>query len=320
MKPESEFQAPASISGPSEPPIPWYAAWIGAMRLRTLPLALSGVGMGNLLALQSGSLDRMTAMASLSTAAFLQILSNLANDLGDSEHGADGIHRVGPKRAVSGGAISAADMRFAVRLLMMISIAAGISLLYNAQAVVGMGVWVMLAAGLSATWAAIRYTMGKNPYGYAGWGDGAVWLFFGPIAVLGTSYLHSGRLEMLWILPALGMGCLSTAVLNLNNLRDREGDARVGKRTQVVRMGQAGGLLYHTVLILVGVGSLWSYAFVSAETMLLLAWLLPGTLLMASLPQLYRLTNPVAFDPWLGRTALLTFSFVVLFVLWHWVH
>jgi 1,4-dihydroxy-2-naphthoate octaprenyltransferase len=125
---------------------------------------------------------------------------------------------------------------------------------------------------------------------------------------------------MLWILPALGMGCLSTAVLNLNNLRDREGDARVGKRTQVVRMGQAGGLLYHTVLILVGVGCLWSYAFISAETMLLLAWLLPGTLLMASLPQLYRLTNPGDFDPWLGRTALLTFSFVVLFVLWHWVH
>lgn len=290
------------------------------MRLRTLPLALSGVGMGNLLALQSKSFDVLTAAASLSTATLLQILSNLANDLGDSEHGADGIHRVGPRRAVSGGTISSADMRIAVRLMVILSIATGLALLYSAQAVVGMGVWIMLAAGLLATWAAIRYTMGKNPYGYAGWGDAAVWLFFGPLAVLGTSYLHSGSLELPWMLPALGIGCLSAAVLNLNNLRDREGDAKVDKRTLVVRVGQAGGLIYHSVLLFVGVGCLWGYALGSADNSLLLAWMLAGALLLASIPRLYRITNPVAFDPWLGRTALLTFLFVVLFMLWLGMH
>jgi 1,4-dihydroxy-2-naphthoate octaprenyltransferase len=276
--------------------------------------------MGNLLAWHTELFDGLTAVATLSTAAFLQILSNLANDLGDSEHGADGVYRVGPGRAVAGGLISSIQMRRAVWGLALLSIAAGLALLYRAQSVVGTGVWIMLALGLAATWAAIRYTMGKNPYGYAGWGDGAVWLFFGPVAVLGTSYLHSGRLEFLWMLPAVGLGCLSTAVLNLNNLRDRDGDAKVGKRTQVVRMGQAGGLLYHTVLLVGGVGCLWGYALWIPEMTLLLAWMLPGSLLLASLIRLYRISNPVAFDPWLGRTAILSFSFVVLYLLWYWIH
>jgi len=319
MKPDSESYAYITDSGTREAQVSRLAAWISALRLRTLPLALSGVGMGNILALQMDVLDGITATASLSTAALLQILSNLANDLGDSEQGADGIHRVGPKRAVAGGTISSIHMRGAVWILALLSIGAGLTLLYNARTVVGVGVWIMLAAGLLATWAAIRYTMGKNPYGYAGWGDVAVWMFFGPVAVLGTTFLHSGRIEALWILPAVGLGCLSTAVLNLNNLRDREGDAQVGKRTQVVRMGQAGGLLYHSALLSVGVGSLWGHAFWVGDRMLLLFWMLPGSLLFASLIRLYRISNPVAFDPWLGRTALLTFSFVVLYLLWHWV-
>jgi 1,4-dihydroxy-2-naphthoate octaprenyltransferase len=320
MKPDSGHSAQTSAPQARSQPVSHLARWLSALRLRTLPLALSGVGMGNLLAWQTGSFDGFTAATSLSTAALLQILSNLANDLGDATHGADGIHRVGPARAVAGGAIAASDMRMAVRLLVVLSVAAGLTLLFRAHSVVGMGVWLMLAVGLTATWAAIRYTMGEKPYGYAGYGDVAVWLFFGPTAVLGTAFLHSGRLEWPWMLPAIGLGCLSTAVLNLNNLRDREGDARVGKRTQVVRMGPSGGLLYQVVLVGLGVGAFWGYALCLGEFNLLLAWTLPGLVLLYTLTRLYRIQNPTEFDPWLGRTAGLTFLFVVLFVIWQWMH
>ena len=225
--------------------------WIHAARLRTLPLALSGSILGSFLAAADGVFRWNIFLLAALTSLLLQILSNLANGYGDFTKGTDSHQRIGPDRMVSTGAITPHQMVWAIVIVSLLALLSGISLI-----IIGFPdgnvflklVYLML--GLAAIGAAINYTVGKNPYGYSGFGDIFVFLFFGLLAVVGTYFLHGQTLRMEVFLPAISLGLLSTGVLNLNNLRDERSDILTHKHTLVVKMGGKWGRIYHAALII----------------------------------------------------------------------
>lgn len=225
--------------------------WLSAARPRTLPLAFSSILMGSSLSLlQKTSFSWVVFGLTLLTTTLLQILSNFANDLGDYQNGADLAGRVGPARAVQSGDITYKQMLNAIILLSILSLASGIGLLLVAfGSFTNPHFYQFLLVGLACILAAITYTAGKKPYGYAGLGDISVFIFFGLVGVLGTSFLQLKTLEMFQILPAISVGFLAVAVLNINNLRDIESDTRAGKKTIPVRFGKAFGVKYHQILL-----------------------------------------------------------------------
>ncbi|MCL4169692.1 UNVERIFIED_CONTAM: hypothetical protein GTU68_013472, partial [Idotea baltica] len=227
--------------------------WISAARLRTLPLAFSSILTGAALAIAHGLFDASVFLLCLTTTLFLQILSNYANDLGDYLHGTDNEDRVGPQRALQGGHITAPQMKAAVIFLAIISLISGIALLYQSRLRLDAKGLFFLILGLLAIIAAIKYTAGKNPYGYAGLGDLSVFLFFGLIGVLGSYYLHGLELPYsLDVFAASAIGFFSTAVLNLNNMRDAVPDHAANKMTMAVRLGKKNARIYHMLIISLG--------------------------------------------------------------------
>ncbi|MFZ1332695.1 MAG: 1,4-dihydroxy-2-naphthoate octaprenyltransferase, partial [Flavobacteriales bacterium] len=204
-------------------------------------------------------------LLALLTATLLQILSNLANDLGDHQHGTDNAERVGPQRTVQSGAISANAMKRAMAICGTLALISGIALILVAFGL-SVNTLVFLFFGLLAIAAATYYTFGPKPYGYAGLGDISVFVFFGLLGVIGTHYLHREFFETSVILPAIAFGLLSVGVLNLNNMRDIANDAASGKRTLVVRMGSATAKVYHTALVLGGIGCLVVYSLMRPDS------------------------------------------------------
>ena len=295
--------------------------WISAFRLRTLPLAVSSIVVGSALAYVAdhwrysgpSCFSPIVLVLALLTAILLQVLSNLANDLGDHQHGTDNKDRVGPQRAVQGGAISPAAMKRAMIVCGVLALISGCALITVA---LGFSITALafLGLGLLAIGAAVKYTFGKNPYGYTGLGDVSVFLFFGIAGVCGTFYLHALRFHPAVVLPAAAFGLLSTGVLNVNNMRDIHNDAASGKRTLVVRMGSANARIYHTALIAVGLISLASFSLL---TQLWQSWLflltLPG--FMIHLRKVWTTTEPRLLDPQLKTLAMTTFLTAILFSL-----
>lgn len=278
-------------------------SWIKALRLRTLPLALAVTGMGNLLAYQQNGFRWSILVFSLLTTLLLQILSNLANDYGDSIHGADLVERKGPSRAVQSGLISKQAMFQAILLLVAASLLSGLWLLWISFNTDWVHLLPVFGLGLMAISAAYFYTNGSKPYGYQAMGDISVFLFFGLVAVLATYYLHTKTLELRLILPATAMGFWSTAVLNVNNMRDMPSDRMGGKETIPLKFGLAGAKRYHLFLVLGG----WLCIVVFAIMEHQLAWLgfIPGSLLMAkSLVGVLKTTEHEKLDPFLKPQAL----------------
>lgn len=196
-------------------------AWLESLRPKTLPLAFASIVMGSAIASLQGVFHPLIALLALLTAGCLQILSNLANDYGDAEKGSDTPDRIGPLRGMQKGLITAAQMKRAIMLTIALTIVCGIALIavacHKPSDVVG-----FLILGLLSIGAAITYTVGTRPYGYMGLGDISVLIFFGWISVAGTFYLQAGYFDWIVMLPATATGLLSTAVLNINNLRDIE--------------------------------------------------------------------------------------------------
>ena len=291
-----------------------FKAWVNAARLRTLPLALSSSLMGSFAAFQDGPFKWNVFGLALLTTLFLQILSNLANDYGDSVNGADNAERIGPARAVQSGKISAFEMKRAVMITSVLAFIWGILLI---GAGVGYGNWlpwiVFLLVGLLAIAAAILYTAGSNPYGYKGFGDLFVFLFFGITAVFGTYYLHTGTLRVLTLLPAVTIGFLSTAVLNLNNMRDIEGDARSGKRTMVVLMGSSYAKIYHSIMVIGALVALIIWSLMHYKSLWQFLFLLAIPLFLLHLLMVFRNKVPAVLDPQLKILAFSTFVLVLLF-------
>ncbi|MEO8068103.1 MAG: 1,4-dihydroxy-2-naphthoate polyprenyltransferase [Flavobacteriales bacterium] len=295
--------------------------WIQAFRLRTLPLAVSSILVGSALAYVAdhfrysgpGQFKPIVLVLALVTAILLQVLSNLANDLGDHQHGTDNKDRIGPQRAVQSGAISPSAMKRAMFICGALTFISGSALI-----TVGLGLTsttlLFLLLGLVAIGAAVKYTFGKNPYGYAGLGDISVFLFFGIVGVLGTFYLHTRFFYWPGLLPAAAFGLLSTGVLNVNNMRDIANDAASGKRTLVVRMGSDKARVYHTALV---VGGLVCLAVITAAMGQWQPWLFllitPGFAI--HLKRVWTTTDPRALDPQLKVLAMGTFATALLFSL-----
>lgn len=223
-------------------------AWLDASRPKTLPLAGLAILVGSVLALAKGAFIWPVLFLSLLTACLLQILSNLANDYGDGLRGVDNQQRLGPKRALQSGALSASQLRGSLVLVATACIASGLLLLTAAQLSTYSLVMFILLGALAIA-AAIAYTLGRKPYGYAGLGDLSVWLFFGCLGVLGSSFLHGVTISHDLLLPAAASGFLAVAVLNINNMRDIENDRSHGKRTLAVRLGLAKAKRYHYLLL-----------------------------------------------------------------------
>lgn len=290
-------------------------AWLHAFRLRTLPLSFSSIICGSALAYHTGKFDILIFILALITTLFLQVLSNLANDYGDSKSGVDNDERVGPQRAVQSGMISLAAMKNSLIVFSIFSLLAGIALVllaFSKEQLILVAVFVFF--GCASVWAAIKYTVGKNPYGYSGFGDLFVFLFFGLLGVAGSYYLYLQELSpAVWLLGA-AIGCFSTGVLNVNNMRDIENDRASGKYSIPVRLGLKRAKIYHYLLIVGGLLLVFPLVISSQLWLVLVAFPL-FILHIASVIQ----KNSAQLDAELKKLSLSTFVLSLLLfinVLW----
>ncbi len=226
--------------------------WMIATRLETITLALSSIGLGSALAAFTGIFDWRVGVLAALIASLLQITCNLANDYGDLVHGADPINKAKLPSAIQTGLVTLKQVKRALQWLVVIILGLGAALLYWAVlSPVALGFFIVL--GVLAVIASITYTMGNKPYGYQGWGDVAVFFFFGFVGVGSTFYLHTQQLNSIWLLPAMSCGSLVVGVLNVNNLRDLSADAQVGKNTIPVRIGRKAAVHYHWGILTVSI-------------------------------------------------------------------
>ncbi len=234
----------------SERPTP-QQAWVLAARPKTLPAAVGPVLVGAALAWADGFFQALPALAALLCAMLLQIGSNLANDYFDHFKGADTAERMGPTRVTSAGLLPPQSVRNGMIVVFALAALVGLYL-------VVVGGWPLLVVGLAAIAAAVLYTGGPLPYGYYGLGELFVFLFFGLAAVVGSYFaMAQSTTGFVW-LAAVPVGALVTAVLVVNNLRDRAGDARVGKRTLAVLLGARGAQAEYMLLLAVAyAAALW---------------------------------------------------------------
>ncbi|MFA0962976.1 1,4-dihydroxy-2-naphthoate polyprenyltransferase [Roseivirga sp. BDSF3-8] len=288
-------------------------AWLYAARLRTLPLTLSCIGMGSFLAAFYDTYQPVVFWLAALTTLFLQVLSNLANDYGDSKHGVDSESREGPARAVQAGVITPAEMKRAMYVFAFLSLASGLLLLYMSLGTGWEAFLFFFVLGLASIGAAIAYTATKKPYGYAGLGDLSVLVFFGLVGVGGTYYLHAQDLSGGIWLPALSVGLLSTAVLNVNNVRDIESDRASGKKSVPVRIGRQAAVYYHIFLLVTAACAAIAFTLLFYES----PW---QWLFLLSLPMIFINGRAVAtrsraaeLDPYLKQMALTTLLFVITF-------
>lgn len=288
--------------------------WIYAARLKTLPLALSSPLMGSILAWYDGHFLWSVFILSTLTTLLLQILSNFANDYGDFASGADNSNRIGPKRMLQSGEISPSQMKVGLIINILFALISGILLIYfgtrGRDVIIPL---IFLGIGVAAIVAAIKYTIGKNPYGYMGFGDLFVFLFFGIVGVLGTSFLHTGSFNLWHILPASSVGLLSTGVLNLNNLRDYESDKVANKRTMVVWLGIKKAKIYHLSLISISMVLSFLFVIFNYQSVLQFLFLITLPLFILNVLAVFRHTNPAQLYPELKRLALATFIFTLIF-------
>jgi len=289
-------------------------AWLESLRPKTLPLAFAAIVVGTVLAWWQGYFDPLVAVLALITAGLLQILSNLANDYGDAVKGSDKPDRIGPLRGMQKGAISLAQMKRALVIVIVLSCISGLLLVTAATQTMADFIGFLALGGLSII-AAITYTIGKRPYGYLGLGDISVLLFFGWISVMGSWYLQTHMLIPAVILPATACGLLATAVLNINNLRDIESDRENGKNTLVVRLGPINARRYHAGLLIGALLCLALFNLFSLQSLWGWLFVLAAPLLIKQARFVLRELDPRAMPPMLERTvkgALLTNLLFVL--------
>ena len=303
------------------------SAWIAAARLRTLPLSVSGIIMGCGLANFSNSckahLNLIEEASSNYTIFFLcllttisfQVLSNFANDYGDGVKGTDA-HRIGETRMVASGAISPKSMKTAMVLTAAISIILSILTLYFAfgtENYLSFSVFIIL--GIASIAAAIKYTVGKNAYGYLGFGDLFVFLFFGLLSTAGSYFLYTQCLPWDVFLPASTIGLLSVAVLNLNNMRDQVQDQQSNKITLVVKLGNKNAKKYHFGLIIIAIICALIFVLINFNTLTQFLPFIVVVPLAIHLNLVQKTKDFAKLDAELKKVALSTFLFAILFAI-----
>ncbi len=288
--------------------------WIAAARLRTLPLSLAGIILAGFLAAEQHQFDGVIFILSLVTATLFQVLSNYANDYGDGVKGTDNAQRVGPKRAIQSGEISPVQMKKVVIITGFLSFLSALVLVTYSFGLDRLPeILFYLILGLAAIVAAVKYTVGKNAYGYFGLGDLFVLIFFGFIAVIGGTYLYTKHLDWTWIYPALSIGFLSMAVLNLNNMRDLNSDIEAQKNTIPVKLGIENAKRYHIILIIFPFFFTQAYIFHHYHNLWPWLFMIPYLLLFKHVMYIINVQNPKDFDPELKKVAILTLLYSLFF-------
>jgi len=289
-------------------------SWIAAARPRTLPLSLASIILGCFLASSAGRFSWTVAVLAILTTTFLQILSNFANDYGDAISGKDTAARVGPRRAVATGLITKEAMLRSIIITSILALISGIWLLVaSLQHAPAQVFWIFLGLGFLCIGAAIAYTNGKRPYGYSGFGDIAVLLFFGWVGVLGTYFLHTLSFDFMLLLPATSVGLFATGVLNVNNIRDMETDASTGKLSIPVRLGIKRAIRYHWGLLLGGMLCAVVYTLLTGHTWTSWLYVLAFPLFVVNGRAVATHQKSVELNARLGQLALSTLVFVLLF-------
>lgn len=286
---------------------------IAAIRLRTLPLAAGAILMGGGVAVRLNAFDTMLFCLILLTAFLLQILSNLANDYGDFMNGADAHGRA--DRALSSGSISPEKMKTYLIINCVLALTSGIALLLYAASLNDISFWGMLALGMLCILAALFYTIGKKPYGYAGLGDISVLLFFGPVAVAGSAYLFTGAWQNSSIIPFAVFGWLSVAVLNVNNLRDIITDKASNKLTAAVKLGFDKAKKYHYFLVGVGIFLLLIGEITQFKNWQVLYFTMPLVLYIVHCRAIYQMeqSDKMGFNQQLKNLSLTNLSLAIIF-------
>lgn len=239
-----------------------FSAYVTAMRLRTLPMSLAGVALGLMLAASDYRVNVWVVFFTVLVTLSLQILSNVANELGDFLRGTDRAEdRQGPSYALSQGLLTEKDLKRMIYVFVLLCIAFGVAMIwFSFGTLFSLGAVIVALMGVAAISGAIKYTLGRNPYGYRGKGDMSVFIFFGLVSVLGSYFVATHEIRT-WILvlPAVSIGCFSVGVLNVNNIRDIKSDA-LTRRTIPVRIGEKNAKIYHTALITAGWAAMILYS------------------------------------------------------------
>lgn len=296
--------------------------WIEAARLRTLPLSVSGIIVGSIYALAHPTDEILTPTDVFNWSIFgfaiittlgLQILSNFANDYGDGVKGTDNEDRIGPKRAIQSGVITPAAMKKAIIITSILTLCSAMALIYYAFTDTNLFYSLFyLVLGILAIFSAIRYTVGNTAYGYRGFGDLFVFIFFGIVSTLGVNFLYSKQIDAILLLPAVAIGFLSVGVLNLNNMRDEASDKKVGKNTIVVKIGGEKAKKYHYFLICSAMVFVLLFAILSSFRVDQYLFLLAYVPLTKHLITVYKNQDARALDPELKKLALSTFFLCIL--------
>ena len=284
-----------------------FKLWFSAARLRTLPLSVSGIFVGSFASFTDNNFNSSIFFLAIATTISYQVLSNFANDYGDGVKGTD-INRVGPKRTVQSGLITSKEMKIIIIATSIISFLLTISLVFTSFKNSPFYLLLFLILGLLAIIAAIKYTVGNNPYGYIGFGDLFVFIFFGLISVLGSNFLFTSKLNLSLLYPALTIGLLSVGVLNLNNMRDIQNDKLVGKKTMSARMGLDNSKFYHFLLISISIILMVSFLIKQKSCSLILTLLTFVNIiwLVYDLYRVYKIKDPKEFDFFLKPLVLAT--------------
>jgi len=314
-------------------------AWIAAARPRTLPLSVSGIivgaslgfgkNFGELLIKADTAFDGLVYIAhqwvwekplfwlAILTTIGFQILSNFANDYGDGVKGTDA-HRKGEKRMVASGLITPKQMKRGMTITAVITLFIASLLIFmafgNEHFILA---FIFFNLAIASVIAAIKYTVGKSAYGYSGFGDLFVFIFFGIVAVLGTYFLFTKSLSWDLVLPAISIGMFSTAVLNLNNMRDIENDALVGKNTLVVKLGRSRAKVYHYCLLFFGMICALLYTGLNYNSSLQFIYAVTFIPLLLNVLVVVRNREPQLLDSELKKVALSTFAFAIVFGMLH---
>ena len=284
--------------------------WILAARLRTIPLSISGIFIGSSAAYYKGMFDYTIFFLAIFTTISYQVLSNFANDYGDGVKGTDD-NRIGPKRAVQSGKIGIKKMKKGIVLTASIALCLTFVLVISSfkQDLFNLLLFVLL--GILAVVSAIKYTVGKNPYGYMGFGDFFVFIFFGLVSVLGSNFLYTSSFNVFLFYPACTIGLLSVGVLNLNNMRDLDNDLKSKKNTIAVKLGVAKSKIYHFLLILSSVIVILAFQLSLNSNSIFFNCLIGLNILwlLIHLIKIYDIQESEKFDVFLKPLALSTFFY-----------
>ena len=287
--------------------------WIKAARLRTIPLSVSGILIGSFATYPKDLFNIFIFLLAICTTISYQVLSNFANDFGDGIRGTDK-NRIGPERILQSGLISRMQMKLGIKIAAFISFVFTVTLIIVSFKNEFLNILTFLFLGILAIFSAIKYTVGKNAYGYFGFGDFFVFIFFGIVSVLGSNYLFNSELSLDLLLPSLTIGCLSVGVLNLNNMRDLENDKKSKKNTIAVKLGPDKARIYHYFLISISMINVLIFHFKTETSSYFHNFLVITIIiiLIYHIFQVYTVSELKDFDKLLKPLVLTTFFYSII--------